>query len=233
MKLAILSDIHANHAALSVVLAAARRAGAQRLILCGDYVGYYYAAAATWQALSEWPQLAIRGNHEEMMARAVNDPAWREAVRLRYGSGIDNALAELTPALQQAIGALPEQQVFEADGRRYLVCHGSPWDSGFYFYPDTPVPADAARDWQDRHDIVFCGHTHYPMERSFGNCRVINPGSVGQPRDRSPGAAWALHDTVSGATELRREDYDNTALRAEVRRRDPHLPYLADVLSRT
>ncbi|MCH8855364.1 MAG: flagellar hook-associated protein FlgK [Proteobacteria bacterium] len=62
---------------------------------------------------------------------------------------------------------------------------------------------------------------------------VVNPGSVGQPRDRIPGACWALWDTESHAVELRRETYDASAEIAACRERDPHLPYLADVLTRT
>jgi len=62
---------------------------------------------------------------------------------------------------------------------------------------------------------------------------VINPGSVGQPRDRRPGACWALWNTETMKIELRREQYDRTALVEACRRIDPQLPFLVDVLERS
>jgi hypothetical protein len=56
---------------------------------------------------------------------------------------------------------------------------------------------------------------------------------VGQPRDRKPGACWAIWDTQADTVVLRREPYDVSGITSECRRRDPDLPYLADVLART
>ena len=82
-------------------------------------------------------------------------------------------------------------------------------------------------------DLVVFGHSHYPVLWREGGCIVVNPGSVGQPRDRRPGACWALWDTASHAVTLHRESYDAAPLIAEARRRDPQLPYLWKVLTRT
>ena len=231
MKLAILSDIHANPDALSVVLKAALQAGAEKLLLCGDYVGYYYAPAETWAALSAWPYIAIRGNHEVMLARAATDTDYRSELKQRYGSGIDYALAALTDAALEYLISLPDRHEFRQDGRRYLMCHGSPWDPDLYLYPDTQIPADQAA-WAMQYDMVFLGHTHYQMLRQHEQCWLVNPGSVGQPRDRRPGANWALHDTITGTTELRHETYDCCDLQQIARQVDPHYAYLAEVLSR-
>jgi len=76
------------------------------------------------------------------------------------------------------------------------------------------------------------GHTHYPMLKRIGSTAVINPGSVGQPRDRKPGACWALFDTKDHTIELRRENYDSSSLVRECQLRHPELPYLSEVLQR-
>lgn len=232
MKLAILSDIHANLDALSAVLKAASQAGAERLLLCGDYVGYYYAPAETWAALSAWPHFAIRGNHEAMLARAATDAAYRIELKQCYGSGIDYALATLSDTVLEHLINLPDQREFRQDGHRYLMCHGSPWDPDFYVYPDTQISADQSA-WAMQYDVVFMGHTHYRMLRQYKQCWLVNPGSVGQPRDRRPGAAWALHDTITGTTELRHETYNYHDLQQMARQIDPHYTYLTEVLSRT
>jgi predicted phosphodiesterase len=80
---------------------------------------------------------------------------------------------------------------------------------------------------------VVIGHTHYSMLMRFGDALLLNPGSVGQPRDRKPGAAWATFDTVTGEVELRRERYDTGPLARGAAKRHPDMPYLAEVLTRT
>ncbi len=62
---------------------------------------------------------------------------------------------------------------------------------------------------------------------------IINPGSAGQPRDRIPGAAWALLDTATRDCRHFTEEYDVASVVSEVRERDPSLPYLREVLTRT
>jgi predicted phosphodiesterase len=82
------------------------------------------------------------------------------------------------------------------------------------------------------HDVVVLGHTHHPMVARVDGTLVVNPGSVGQPRDRIPGAAWAILDTERRAVTFRREPYDVEAVAAQAARRDPDLPHLSAVLSR-
>jgi len=232
MKLAILSDIHANIDGLHAVLEAASKAGAEKLVLCGDYIGYYYAPSETWSALSEWPYIAIRGNHEVMLAKAVKDIDYRIEIQQRYGSGIEYALDALSNEVLDHLINLPDQTEFLQDGNRYLLCHGSPWDPDAYLYPDTPIPAIYV-ELIKQYKVIFMGHTHYPMLRNYDQCRLVNPGSVGQPRNMKPGAAWALHDTITGTTELRNEIYDYGFLQQMARQIDPHYAYLAEILNRS
>ena len=69
------------------------------------------------------------------------------------------------------------------------------------------------------------GHTHYRLTRTSGSTTIINPGSVGQPRDRQPGAAWAVLDVETGTCQPFTEPYDIAPLAAQARAIDPHLPY--------
>ena len=116
--------------------------------------------------------------------------------------------------------------------RNVLMCHGSPWDGDAYVYPDAPVDV-RRRMVDDGCDIVFFGHSHYPVCWDKVGSRVVNPGSVGQPRNRRPGAHWALWDTEADEIELRCEAYDPEPVIAACRHHDPDIPYLRDVLTRT
>lgn len=232
MKLALLGDIHANELALAAVLTAATACHVDALLVTGDLVGYYFAPAAVLEMLSPWKKYVVRGNHEDMLRRGRSDPGALAEVRRRYGSGIEIALVQLSPDQVEALCALPHPLALELGGRKILLCHGSPEDLDRYVYPDSDL-GGMADGGLDAFDLVVSGHTHYPMKRVLGdNTRLVNPGSVGQPRNRQPGAHWALYDTQSGTVSFRCESYDFSPIQAQARALHPELPYLADVLER-
>ena len=231
MKVALLADIHGNAQALACVLASAKLLGASRLLIAGDFVGYYYDAGKSFDLLEPWDWTAIRGNHEDML-RDWHNGRDRAAILARYGSGIKAAYLDLTKDKFDLLTALPEKRELRIDQRTVLMCHGSPWDPLAYIYPD--APADVREKFAaGGQDLVLFGHSHYPIVWHQGTTTVVNPGSVGQPRDRIPGACWALWDTDTRTVSLHRESYDATPLIAECRRRDPSLHYLQDVLIRS
>ena len=231
MKIALLADIHANADALSAVLAAAKVADVDQILVAGDTIGYYYQPDRVFKLLQEWSWTMVRGNHEEMLRDWLAGQG-QDDIRRRYGTGLAEAARCLTARQIEDLLALPPTRELQVDGRRVLLCHGSPWDLNAYVYPDAAdeVPRRMAAGG---HDLVVFGHTHYPVVWELDSARVVNPGSVGQPRDRKPGACWAIWDTQADTVVLRREPYDVSRITAECCRRDPHLPYLADVLART
>lgn len=230
MKIALLADIHGNALALNRVLTAAANAGAQELLIAGDLVGYYYQSDEVLRLLNDWQWISIGGNHEAMLAQwhAGID---QDIIHKKYGSGLKIACEQLTSQQLQYLTTLPSRHELEIDGRSVLLCHGSPWDRDHYVYPDTDK-IERRRMFSEGFDLVVYGHTHYPVLWQDSNCLVINPGSVGQPRDRKPGACWALWDTTKHEIILRRESYDCSSVVASCQI-DFHLPYLANVLTRT
>ena len=232
MKLGVLADIHANAGALAAVLAAAAARHVDALLVAGDFVGYYYEPAQVLAQLRDWQVFSVRGNHEDMLERAAQDADFLAACTRRYGSGLATALDALDDAQRTQLTSLPRSRRLLLGGRRILLCHGSPWSTDEYLYPDAQPGRWAALQALDA-DIVICGHTHYRMARRFGPTLFLNPGSVGQQRDRVAGAAWALLDTDDLSTALRAEPYDVDRPAAQARLRDPALDYLHDVLYRT
>jgi predicted phosphodiesterase len=232
LKVSILADIHGNGVALRAALGHARAIGASQLVVLGDIVGYYYGAKEALQQLRTWPLIAIRGNHERMFAEALHDPASAERYRSRYGSALAVAGETLSAEEKAWLLGLPDRATTDLDGVRLELCHGSPRDPDEYVYPDAATQVLDACVVPDR-DFVLMGHTHRPMIAVRGTTALVNPGSVGQARDLGGLACWCLLDTATGTLQFQRTPYDASGVAAEVRRRDPHLPDLADVLMRS
>lgn len=229
--IAVVADIHGNAYALEAVLRNAASAGANRLAVLGDLVGYYYQPERVLELLADWSATIIRGNHEDLLqAWLAADVTTRLELRSRYGSGF--AVCESMPGdslrwLQQ----LPHPLVLPVDHQRAILSHGHPAAIERYVYPDRVQTELAAEDVKDA-DIIWLAHTHYPMDAQRSGVRICNPGSVGQPRDGDPRASWALWEPAANTVTWMRTGYDRTALIDEIAQRDPDVPYLRDVLTR-
>lgn len=231
MKIAVLSDIHGNHYALEAVLNEAAKAGIERIFVLGDVVGYYYHPDKVIQLLEKWPVEIIQGNHERMLKRAVADPGFLVEVRTKYGSGLDRALVLLSyDQITELIGA-PSNKDVSIDNLQIGLFHGSPWDSDSYIYPDADRKIlDKAT--MPQYDYVFLGHTHYPFSYYNGNTVLVNPGSVGQFRGKGGVATWVMLDTSNWSLVFKHTAYDVSTLIEEVKKTDPEIPYLQQVLKR-
>ena len=85
---------------------------------------------------------------------------------------------------------------FEADGKRYLLVHGSPRRINEYLYEDKPDETFARIAAGADADVIVCGHTHKPYDKTIAGTRFVNVGSAGKPKDGDPRACWALLDTA-------------------------------------
>lgn len=211
MLVAALSDVHSNPFALASVLRDAERAGAEQVWFAGDAFGYNPWATDTFTLLQPAVDLAVLGNHDSWVSGLRPAPegvagasAMRNAVQLRR---------ELPEALVW-LRSLPKVQRLKREGWKITVTHGTPQDplDGRY-YPDDYAP----HPWLPRPgEILVLGQTHHPLLRgTAAQGLLLNPGSVGQPRDGNPMPSWALIDLTSGEAALRRSAYDaNVAVAA-------------------
>lgn len=231
MNIGVLSDIHGNHAALRAVLDEAKPLGIEHWLVLGDVVGYYYHADLVLDALAGLSYELIRGNHEEMLGRAFENSSAAQAIKDRYGCGIDLALKKLPKDTLRHLISLPVDKKVVHDGVRFQLCHGAPWDSAAYLYPDSSSRLFDRCLTGESH-FVLVGHSHYPFIYANEQGVLANVGSVGQARDKGGVASWAMVSTANRSLVLMRTPYNQTALIAEVEAIDPHLPYLRDVLTR-
>ncbi len=230
MKVAILSDIHANLEALQAVLADAAQLGAGEYAGLGDVIGFNGDPAACVELAMPLFNTAVRGNHEEaLLQRGLF------GVPL-YTAMMDRTAAMLGAELVARLRPLPRKSV--RAGITYVHASPSPED----WQRIATVPEARAAFTQFSGAICFYGHTHRPAifsekegkvspipvvynaEGSFtlplqAECRyLINPGSVGQPRDLDYRAAYGLYDTETSTLILRRVDYDVDAAAAKIAR---------------
>lgn len=220
MRYFVISDIHANLEALETVLAQSRLIAFDRLLVLGDLVGYGADPNAVVERIRQIAPFAlIRGNHDKVgsgveRADGFNAIA-RSAIRWTHDTLSDDNRAWLAalPAGPAVIDELIE------------ICHGTPFDEDAYVFDD--LDALRALNSASRRICLF-GHTHVQVgyrlfkeelsivapvdarssEVLLGEGQyLINPGSVGQPRDGDPRAAFGVLDTDTGQLDLHRVDY--------------------------
>jgi predicted phosphodiesterase len=199
MRVLVISDIHGNLAALEAVASVSCDA----VVCLGDLVGYGPHPGPVVQWVRENAALVIQGNHDRALAEHVA-PGCREQFRTLAAATFPLGQRQLSPEEIAYLGSLPRQAVRVFDGVRYLLVHATPSDP-LYRY----VGADSAAWARELSgivaDVVLVGHTHIPFDLQVGHSRVVNPGSVGQPKDGDPRASCALID--DGQIELLRRAY--------------------------
>lgn len=193
-RLGVLSDIHSNLVALEAVLA--DLPPVDGLVCAGDVVGYNPWPAECVEVLRERGSPTIQGNHDR--AVATGNTRWLNPLAT---AGIEHARRELTDAQVDWLGSLPVERSV-SEGRVKLV-HGHPDDPDRY----TRRAQVSARLLGDE-DVLVLGHTHEQFTEQFDDGVVLNPGSVGQPRDGDPRAAYSVLDLDGLAVDERRVDYD-------------------------
>jgi putative phosphoesterase len=231
MKIAVISDIHGNYDALDAVLKEAKKLGVEHLLVLGDLVGYYYHPDKILNALSEWSFDLIKGNHEYILENLIVDSSLAETIRLKYGSGHQEAINKLTQQQLGYLKDLPETKSVQFDETSLLMSHGSPWSNDYYIYPDCDQEIIEKCD-SKVHDFVLIGHSHYAFAIKNKHSVLINPGSVGQSRQKGGKAFWTLLNTENGCFQMLSTGYDTKNLLDEIEKKDSDISYLSRVLTR-
>lgn len=203
MRVGVIADIHANAIALEAVLQDLPDVSA--LICAGDVIGYNPWPAECIAELRDREAPTVMGNHDRMLATGGNFRGNRMA-----SAGIEYARGELTDDHRAWLEDLPaERSLFNGQVR---LVHGHPDDPNRYTYP-SEFDATLLRD----EAVLIMGHTHLQHHETFSEGIVMNPGSVGQPRDGDPRAAYAVLDLDAMHVDERRVPYDIDAVREAIR----------------
>ena len=196
MELGVVSDVHANRVALEAVLAA--MPDVDLLVNAGDVVGYNPWPAECVSRVRETGMATVVGTHDRATVR--RGPVGFNPMA---NAGVEHAREALEDDARRWLADLPARRT-AADGRVRVV-HGHPEDPDRYTYP-----ADFAPSMLGDESLLVTGHTHVQGHRTFDAGVVMNPGSVGQPRDGDPRAAFAVVDLGADppVVDERRVEYD-------------------------
>jgi predicted phosphodiesterase len=238
-QIAIISDIHGNLPALSAVMDDMERAGVHEIICLGDVIGYGCQPEACLERLAGRCMVSVRGNHEDALFDATVAEDFNSVARTALEWTRKRLSADHLRGIAQT------RLVF--DRSPYLICvHDTPVPPSTTGYVGDPLTAGLAFRGVDAR-VCLVGHTHVPMafhtesdrcEDRLGPCdveatilhedepyrlrslgrHILNPGSVGQPRDGDPRASYAMLDLKEGTFELRRIEYDVAEAQRQMRR---------------
>lgn len=198
MKIGVLSDVHANLPALDAVLNDMPPVDA--VVNVGDVIGYNPWPAECVSRIQELADWSVIGNHD----RTVETPE-RYAANHMAEAGLQHAKRELSSDQLEWLTGRP-RTVTGPDGEYLIVhCHPDATRRDTYVYPeDFP----SLEEYLEEYDGVIMGHTHVQGMSEFEDGVILNPGSVGQPRDGDSRAAYAILDSDDRTVELHRVPYD-------------------------
>jgi diadenosine tetraphosphatase ApaH/serine/threonine PP2A family protein phosphatase len=243
VRLAVFADIHANRQAFAACLEAARARGAERIVCLGDIVGY--GADPEWAVetvigLVQDGAIAVRGNHDN----AIGSPS--ENMNAVAQAAIEWTRGRLSGPQRRFLAELPLTQ--QEDDRLYV--HSEASNPARWRYVQNSSDAARSLEATGAH-VTFCGHIHQPALYSMSAAAKMTSfvpssdvpvqllggrrwlaviGSVGQPRDGDPAAAFAMFDTATREITYCRAPYDVETAAERIRANG--LPrWLADRLS--
>ncbi|MSU79165.1 MAG: metallophosphoesterase [Gemmataceae bacterium] len=198
MRVLLLADIHANWAALEAI-----KEPFDACIVLGDLVDYGLEPSRCIQWVRQKATHAVRGNHDHGVAQFVKVQGRNG---FKYLTGVTRQVTQerITTEERRFLGALPVTKRVAVDNVKFLLVHATPRDPlDEYSIPDVAF-------WSRRlanvdAQVICVGHTHHPYILEVGDKLVINPGSVGQPRDGDPRACYAIIENQR--VELKRIEY--------------------------
>ncbi len=205
MRYAIISDIHSNREALEAVLLKIGKLRVDKILCLGDVVGYNADPQFCVPRTLDVSASAVRGNHDKAVAGLMSV----EYFNSHAAEAVSWTRRALDPEAMTAVKNLAPGPRAAGDG--ILLCHGSPQDEDLYLVSEESVRDAFAclRKSYAEARICFFGHTHVPLaidnQMNLLNTEgavflekdrvhLVNPGSVGQPRDNNPDAAFGILD---------------------------------------
>jgi putative phosphoesterase len=230
MRLLLISDIHANYEALQTVLEIPH----DRAICLGDVVDYGPDPDKCIDLLRKKAIPIIIGNHDYSVAFRIDCRCGYKYRHLSVATR-EYTWKVLDKSRIDYLQKLPFLIKEEIDGKKLYLTHANPRSINEYIKHETTdeeiqnmvnesvEPVDS--------EFLVVGHSHIPMNRKLGNLTIINPGSVGQPRDGDVRASCVIFDTENGETEFLRLDYDIDSVCTKINEVMPYAQELIDILN--
>ncbi|MGB7970430.1 MAG: metallophosphoesterase family protein [Candidatus Deferrimicrobiaceae bacterium] len=229
MRIAVVSDIHSNEDALDAVIREIDRQRVDRVLHLGDLVGYNAEPEKCIRWAREHSAAGVMGNHDAVVTGKASGEFFHAPALLAARWSAEH----ISPESLAYLSALPESHRFSEE---ILLVHGAPSDPDRYLF--LLEEAEEEVDMLSKGSpprVVFFGHTHVPvayvrkkdgstvsapleaLRIEEGETAMLNPGSVGQPRDRNPHSSFLIFETGSGEASWTRVPYDVKSCQQKVR----------------
>lgn len=244
MKYGVLSDIHGNLEAFNAALKRLKAEGAQQYLFCGDLIGYGPDPEKCVQKYQKMAEeglvVGVLGNHDAIFTH----PELRQYFNFDALKALDWTEKHLSAKSLRCISFLPDT----IQGDNFTLTHGSPADPIKEYFVSCEQYHTLYHKWKGQ--VMFVGHTHLPfyMEGDENVCHVsvqhqeayvnfhsalryvVNPGSVGKPRDNDTRASFGLWDSDTNTFHFMRQSYDFTKTQEKMRAAG-FAPFLIDSLA--
>ncbi len=223
MRYAILGDIHSNLEALTAVLAHAKGQGVTNYTCVGDLVGYNANPSECLSIVRDLKCTVVRGNHDHYCSHDEDLNGFHPLA----ADAVDWTRKQLTDDMRIYLRNLKLVERVES----FTIVHSTLDTPEMWGYVFDTLEAAANFNYQTT-SICFFGHTHMPLafektdivrgglyskiKITMGKKYFINVGSVGQPRDGNPNAAYAIYDLIKNQVELHRVPYDIAAAQKKI-----------------
>ncbi len=200
MLIGLISDVHSNSIALESVISKLTKLNVNLILHAGDIVGYNPYPDETIELFKKNKIVSILGNHDRALITGNTsdfNPYAAAAIEWTRNSVSKESL--------DYILGLKDTLSIEVESKRITMFHESPNGFNEYIFPDDATPDLLS---YIKGNFLVLGHTHIPFIMDSERGIIMNPGSVGQPRDGNPDASFAIYNTVEREIELRRTEYD-------------------------
>ena len=220
MLIAFISDIHGNYAALKAVLINIKKLKIKKIYCLGDIVNYYYEPDKCIDSLIKNKIKSIKGNHENILFDTLKNKNKKINYAKIYGHSININTGKLRYKHIIFLRKLRKKLTLKIKNLKIILAHGSPWCENTYIYSNlkNKIKNSLAKY---KADYIFLGHTHIPMQIKVNKkTSIINPGSVGQPRNKCKNACWAIFDTSNCQIKFMQSKYDKDKLIKNIQKYD-------------
>jgi putative phosphoesterase len=204
VRIAIISDIHANLAALEGLPVA----GVDQIWCLGDLVGYGPQPREVIQWMRDNAMVVVRGNHDHAVGYNV-EARCSPALSFLAANTRNYTMAAVSDEDRALLMKLPVRRQFKFGEHSFYCVHAIPSDPLFAYCDET------SDQWQHevdgiKADVLLVGHTHTPFMRRLGRTLIVNPGSLGQPKTGRPSACYALYEDGNFALQEYEYSIDKT-----------------------
>jgi putative phosphoesterase len=212
-RIAVITDIHGNLAALEAVLEWIAREEIERIYCGGDLVGYGAYPNEVCGLIEDRGIPTIYGNYDYAIARDLEDCGCAyvtEHDRELGQQSVAWTLEHTDARAKDFMRGLPFDLRFEVGAIPVHLVHGSPRKVNEYLFEDKPASLYERLAAAEESDALVFGHTHKPWVREYGGVLFVNCGSVGKPKDGDPRAGFALLEDSGGTLDvtIQRVEYD-------------------------